>query len=81
MNHKKSRFALDKREVLACYLRGKYVHSHKGRTKRRHKLAPRTVVREFFVGEIHFATAVISPMSFREQIMGGHVSQIPVSKE
>jgi glutaredoxin len=53
---------MDVRIAQALYLRGKYVHSHKGKYKRRHRRASvARVVPQIFVGEIHFATTVVTP--------------------
>lgn len=56
------RYVMDVRIAQALYLRGKYVHSHKGKYKRRHRRASvARVVPQIFVGEIHFATTVVTP--------------------
>lgn len=68
-------------ERQAAMLRGRYVHAIKGKFLRRHRRAGlRFVPPQMIFGEVHFPTVVVSSSPARDQIMGGHVTQIPANK-
>lgn len=53
------RYAMSEQEAKALYLRGKYVHSHKGKYKRRHRRS--LVVGVMILSELIFPTTVVIP--------------------
>lgn len=58
----KYRYVMSEQEVTALYLRGKYVHSRKGKYNRRHRRAPvARVVPQIFVNEFFFPTTIVTP--------------------
>lgn len=58
------RYVMDERQVMALYLRGKYVHSRKGKYTRRHRRAPvARVVPQVIFSDLYYPTIIVAPLS------------------